>query len=309
MVTGLRRSIANIPIQTSFNYHKRFKEISQKLDLFADELGIRDKISLAIGQFNSRPTALLAENSVQVPFWFLFRYQDVPAQFRLTNINDPRITDDRFLSQLAAWMNQKIVGAGLGAICRPADKEVLQTVLKLLRDPNKYEECKNFVLGHEMAHHAFKQELNEAFLAQDQCDIFGLGGLVLLIVMYVVAVSIIPLVNVSLTFSLIGITVMITSAVFLHAHLRPTIPAIADRLENEKQADLSAARALQNAEGGIYYFESHRLHNLALCNGFVERSIHYDILGNAIYDKDHPPLTTRIDYLRAYQSEQRNNGK
>lgn len=309
MVTDLRRAIANIPIHASFNYHKRFNEISQKLGLFADKLGIRDKISLAIGQFKSRPTALLTENKIRVPSWFLFRYEDVPAQFRLIHLNDPRINDDAFLSQLASWMNQKIADAGLSAFCQTADKDVLQTFVKLLRDPDKYEECKNFVLGHEMAHHVFKQELEEVLFAQDQCDFWGLSGLILILVLFIVSISFIPLFNAMLTVSSIGLAVTISASIFLHSYLRPTTPAITDRLENEKQADLTAAKTLQSAEGGIYYFESHRLHNLSICNGFAAKSSDYDLLGNAMFDKDHPLLTTRIDYLRSYQSEQRNNRK
>lgn len=191
-------------------------------------------------------------------------------------------------------MNERFSEAGLAPICREVDPLALQTVIKLMRDQNLYEKSKDFTLCHELSHASRHQARTMSDSIKDAIPCVGvIGGILLLFL----AVSIIPFVQITVTLVVGGIAVTIAILATLIGNKIVTQAAI----EEEKLADMDASKALQDATGGIYLFETYRHQNLA-----AQRSnptLNIDANGNNLRDKNHPPLTERIAYLKAWQSQ------
>ena len=111
--------------------------------------------------------------------WFLFKYNDIPYHFRITDENDPRLFDQNFLNEFASWMNDKIREANLSSICRPVDLGILQIVIRLLRDPTFYEKCRDFSLAHELSHIAHYQKEKRIKLEDESKKSIFEGGMVI----------------------------------------------------------------------------------------------------------------------------------
>ena len=288
---------------SSFNYEEGMEELRQKMRFLESKLGISKPADLSVGAFNSSPCAKFATNSIQIPAWFLFRHDDIPAEFQVANITDPRITDRGFLNTLATWMNHKIGQAGLTTICRPVDLGTLQFFVQLLRDRALYEKCRDFAIGHELAHLAHSLQREHAIMLEDIQASFSAAGITVGIFLLAISVAFLPIINVALTLTVTGIAVVI-SGVSLIAWVNHTqvLPFPSDTQE-EKNADLDSVKALQDARGAIYYFQTSRLRHLALRNADSSWASSIDVAGNNLRDTKHPPLSERIAYLQTWQSE------
>ncbi len=293
------RSNLHIP----FNYKDRFGEIKAKLRDFENRMGVSNSVDLSIIDFKQSPCAKLQKNRIQLPPWFLFKYDDIPLHLRVTDVNDPRLTDQNFLNEFAAWMNGKITEFGLTSLCRPDDFGRLQATIKMFRNPELFEKSKDFTLGHELAHLAHSQEGQNAKLMQAIHDTASIGGMMAGVFLLFLAVSVLPIVHVTLTVGIAAVAVAITIgglAVWLN---KPELPSSPSAIEEEKLADMDAAKMLGDAEGGIYYFENDLIHNLAIRRGAASRERNIDAHGNNLKDKDHPKLSDRVQYLRSWQAE------
>ena len=280
-----------------FNANVRTRELLSKIQDFGQKMKIPARVRLALGQFHSSPSAALGSYTIKIPTWFLFKYEDIPLRFRITDIDDPRLTDQNYLNDLAGWMNERFREAGLSSVIREADYKTLQTVIKLVRDQNLYEKSKDFVLNHELSH-LTNSQIRGRHLSQmkEAIPIAGIIGGILLLFF---AVSIIPFVHLAVTLAVAGISVTITLVggliYWVKAHSTQEI------IEEEKSADMDASRILQDATGGIYLFETFRHQNLATRRS--DPTVKIDANGNNLRDKEHPPLTERIAYLKAWQAQ------
>lgn len=301
MVLSLTNFSNTIPLtSSSFDYGRRSEELRQKMRFFETAFGMNEQISLTVGDFTSSPCAKFPENTMQIPSWFLFRAEDIPVRFHIANLDDPRMTDPNFLNQMADWMNEKIREAGLTSLCRPADRGVLQHVIKLLRDPSLYEKSRDFIIGHEMAHLAHSLEMDKTSSIQDILETLCFAGIVTGILFLFLAVAFLPFVTVSVTLTIAGVAIAISGISCIAWFNRAAKPPAPSDVEEEKNADLDSVKALKDASGGVYYFETSRQHNLAIRLTNSERRNRIDAQGNNLGDKKHPPLSDRIAYLRQW---------
>jgi len=281
----------------SFNADFRFEEIQSKIRNLEEKMKMPKSVQLELAAFNESPSANLTYNAVKIPTWFLFKYEDIPLRFRITDLDDPRLTDQNYLSCLAEWMNEKFREAGISSVIHTADYVKLQTVIKFMRDQNLYEKSKDFTLGHELSH------LNHAQLGQwslsHMKESISLAGIIGGILLLFLALSIIPFVHLAVTLT-VGGTAVTMAILGMLAYLKTMISS-QSVIEEEKSADIKSAEVLQDAVGGIYLFETYRHQNLTIRHRDPTR--HIDENGNNLRDKNHPPLTERIAYLKAWQSQ------
>jgi hypothetical protein len=297
-----RLNNSNAPI-SNFTKEIRFNEIKSKIKLFEAKMGVEKNVNLALGEFDTTPCAMLQNNMIKLPTWFLFKYEDIPARFRVVNLDDPRIADNNFLNELAGWMNARFQEAGISSVIRPADHGILQTVIKKMRDQNLYEKCKDFTLCHELSHLNHSQIQQRTYYLNGIQEIISVSGVIGGILLLFLAVAIIPFVELTVTLVVSGIATTVSILAIL-AWLNKAEPTSSpSAIEEEKHADLDAIEALQDASGGIYLFETHRQQNQAIRRSHPTKILYIDEHGNNLKDKNHPPLTERIAYLRQWQSQ------
>jgi hypothetical protein len=288
---------------THFNYENRFDEIKEKLRNLERKLNLSVNVNLGIANFDDSAYFQPSKNIIKLPPWFLFKYNDIPHNLRITDVNDPRLNDSHFLNAFAAFLNSKISESGLSCICRRADQTTLARVIKLLRDPVLYEKGKDFILGHELAHFFVNQRIKANFSQRLQ-EVVSIGGIGCGVVLLFWAVAIIPLAHITATVCIGTCALIITSisiGTWIKRSKEETVPhpSLSD-IEEEKFADLQAVRILGDAEGGIYYFKTQMIHHLAI------RCLHkkaVDALGNNLKDTKHPKLSDRVEYLQEWQRE------
>ena len=287
--------------RSRFNYQVRFVELQTKVRDYEKKMNILNPVDLSIIKFHKSARAKSGRaRSVNLPSWYLFKHEDIPDRFRIADLNDRRLVNSAFLNDLAGWMNEKIREMGLTTVCRPVDHGTLQRFIYLLRDPILYEKAKDFVIGHEMAHLSHHQEraLHRVY------EKLSVGGVMMGIFSLILAVSIAPIVHLTITVCVTGIAIAITggSALAWFNRAKESDPVA---VEEEKAADLDSAKVLKDAAGGIYYFQSSIDHLLAIRRSNPSEHRNIDERGNNLKDKDHPPLTDRVAYLRQWQTEHR----
>lgn len=263
-------------------------------------MGIHKRVEVSLCPFAESPHAQLKENVIQLPSWFLLRYDDIPQRFRIDDIDDPRIRDQDFLNDLARWINGKFREAGICHVVRFADYGIFQTVILLLRDRDLFEKSKDFILAHELAHLNHSQVEEGKFYSENMQRSVSAGGLIGGILLLILALSLIPYVPIAVSLVAGGIGVALCSLPLLRGRSEParSVCSVAE----EKLADMDAVEALQDARGGIYRFETFRLHYLGVRESNPSARNRVDALGNNLEDRDHPPLTERIAYLRQWQA-------
>lgn len=280
-------------LSTSF-LPQRITEIQSQVYDLKNKFKIEKPIKVAIRDFAKSACAKFKDHSIRVPSWMLFKQEDIPSEFIIDDINDPRLYDRSFISRLADWMNTKIREANLSTICRSVDGGVLQWVVMLMKDRDLFEESKAFIIGHETAHLLQEQE-------RIRKGIWQKTGTVIALLLGVLALVAIPLVHVGFAVGLgmVAVTVLSISLIqFKEGQGSGSID-----LECERDADMRAASILNNAEGGIHYFNTKRLYHLKMCEVAASSiTCHYDKEGNFLSDTKHPPLSDRVAYLRAWQT-------
>lgn len=265
-------------------------------------MGVQNRVEVKLCPFAESPHALLGQNVIGLPSWFLFRYDDIPERFRLASVDDPRVTNRDFLNDLAGWINGKLQEAGISHLVRPADYGILQSTIMTMRDPELFEKSKDFILGHELAHLNHTQVEQNKFYSDKVQEAVSGGGLIGGILLIVLSVSLLPYIPivVSLVAGGIGLALSIGSCV--NALKNPVSPSAVTAVAEEKHADLDSAEALQDARGGIYRFDTLRVHYLGIRQTNPSMRNRIDENGNNVEDTKHPPLTERIAYLRRWQA-------
>ncbi len=295
-----RVALHSPPLQgASFNYSNRLQEIHTKLRGFEKRIGLPFSVDVSIVRSEEPPSTFPHRRIIQIPTWFLFKLEDIPHHFRISDSNDPRLDNPEFLNHFAFWMNERLKEQGQAPLCHQTVNLNLRKFLRLLENPDLCEKAKEFSLGHELAHvlHAYKTEEQ----LDQKCEtVFSMvGGY------SIICVSLLYLasgVNIIVIYGLVGggVTLIIRGLVIL-------VPFVIEEIqhcpvEDEKKADLDAAEMLRTAEGGIYSFKMSLRTNIALCRAFPSLRKNYDTLGNYLEDKDHPPLSERVNYLTHWQA-------
>lgn len=297
VISPLNHSGCNNSISPVFNIDERMDELRQKIHKFGTRLGISQRIleecTLSFDSFSLDCGMNSLRNIILVPPWFLFHYEDIPAQFRVTDLLDPRVSDHQFLNDLADWMNEKISAAGLTSLCRQVDFWVLQKVIVQLSDSNLSELSKDFGIAHEMAHLAHWREIQDPYI----------WGISISIIFLALTLVLLPFAQITLTLAGIGIAMGVSSASTLINLFHIYGPTSLSGIEKEKKADLDGARAMNDASGAIFYFSIALIHNIATRISHPSLSDIIDANGNDLRDTSHPPFSERIAYLRAWQSE------
>lgn len=309
-------------LQNLFTYRERFTEIQEKLCVFHNKMksdslldlfvmfifGSNIKgaqpVNLVITDFRKSASAIGNGNVINLPSWFLFKYEDIPTQFCLHGTSDPRLANQNFLSEFATWMNGKITEFGLTSICRPADFGVLQNVILMLRDPELYAKAKDFIMGHEIAHLShFRREQLDYYRRFIQ-EVISLGGITAGICMLFAVVSIIPVVQLTVTVGVSGVAIgMIGASVLNLLNKSKDFQPSLSQIEEEKKADLDSVRMLRDVDGGVYYFQTSMLRNVKVRNSMPSTRSSIDERGNNLNDKDHPLHSDRVDYLKRWKTE------
>ncbi len=286
-------------------FHATFRtnELLSRIREIENRLGLAHSAKFELSPFHETPCAVVIRNAIRLPTWFLFRYEDIPHRFRISDMEDPRLADNRFLSELAEWMNTQFREAGLSSTVRPADHGILQLVIKFMRDRNLYEKSIDFTISHELAHlnhaHADLKTLNLHSMNEATSAAGIIGG----ILIFVLAVVTMPFVPLTVTLIVGGVAILV-SVGSIYVFNRIKSPFARTSLEEEKLADLHAAQVLQDARGGIYLFETYRNQNQGIRRSDPSKRATIDANGNNLSDKRHPPLTERIAYLEEWQSQQ-----
>src|SRR6267154_3472703 len=88
-----------------FDCQTRVKELNEKLQDSKQKMSLTSKIDLSLIGFKPAQ-ANITDKIVELPSWFLFKYDDIPPRFIINDINDPRLVNDQFLNEFAAWINE-----------------------------------------------------------------------------------------------------------------------------------------------------------------------------------------------------------
>lgn len=290
--------------QLPFNYQDRVACLKSRVQDLERRMGLENRVTLAITSFNKSPAAVQQKNVIRLPSWFLLRYEDIPPHLHVQDVNDPRLSDPHFLNQVADWMNRTLGSMGVSTISRPMSLGCLQIFLKLLRDPDSYEKCKDFTIGHELGHLKYSQSARKEYQLHQGINAVSVGGVVVgLLVLILTTNFLLPVVHVTLTIGVSCLAIAISIGGVVAWVNKPARSHNLSAIEEEKKADLDAAKMLGDASGAIYFFETHLRHNLHLRDRNVVSSSSVDRLGNNLNDKNHPPLSGRISYLRDWQSK------
>jgi len=168
-----------------------------------------------------------------------------------------------------------------------------------LRNPNLYEKMKYFLIGHEL-NHALDENRSIFLALEDQKNINAVAiAIIVGVAVLVLSLGLIPFVTLPVILGLasFGVVLLATSCISIRYGFGKCI-------EIEKKCDMGAVNALKDASGGIYYFENSCLKNLHRREKDPSLSNDVDEKGNYLCDFSHPHLTTRIEYLQKWQSEQ-----
>ncbi len=199
--------------------------------------------------------ATTSEISVFITPLELIDLQKIPSEFRITDIEDPRLDDDEFLAGFVSWLSSYLKMDGLSfQNLSSIEKKEIKCLLRLTRNPQMLEKAIEGGVYHEFAHIFFKHLLNQPYELTYQATrkILGaifLGGM---------AITYFRRKNYSFLRGMI-ITLLGTGGAALTSACL-TIRAWNVKLKREFEADEKACKALQDTSGLIYYFDTKNKH-------------------------------------------------
>lgn len=229
-----------------------------------------------------------------------------PSKFLVNDFDDIRMKDPTFLNELIIWLNQNYFQIGDLDPCQVGEQErnELKIFLVLISNPEKFKKTTEHTIAHELAHHFYKHYEKEPFKilkSSEEADLnkellsYSLGSAALCGILG------------SFMSSSIGIQILCGVMGGIAGLFLPFINLInhdAKCREQEKEADLLGAKALQDASGLIYecevrerYFQ-HCLQqfNLEEQKMILKKRERYAL------NEIHPSNSTRIKYLTEFQN-------
>ncbi len=232
-----------------WNYSQRFSALESQLSNFGHLMGLKNKVELRIRRCCENASANSRQSRVNVPSWFLFKPEDIPLQFRISSIDDPRLDDENFLASFGRWIEGTLAQAGLEPVGCVHDSLVLQQVVLLLRHPELFEKAKSFVLAHELSHVVYFK--GNAIGRVGSIDKMALGSIVTGVLLFFMGLGIMPVVTKATSLFIGGTAAALATIGTGLLACRSKSFRMLSGIEQEKKADLDAARALGTASGGI----------------------------------------------------------
>ena len=179
--------------------------------------------------------------------FFLIEPEDFPEKFRLTDDNDSRLYDNKYLHEVSELIKEKLGIEKL--IIKETEKSVLRIILILLSDPEKCKLAKEFLLAHEISHLFYQHRINfnlnsQKWRLEKRVASVALGALSAIMVKKAIGSY---LLGTALGILFFGVTLFVLNI----------LQECSISRKQEKEADLKAAE-LVGPEGGIYFFEAMR---------------------------------------------------
>ncbi len=236
------------------------------------------------------------ESTIHLSYLFGIQSKDIPNQYKITGIDDPRLESDAFLQEVADY-TKKLCGYKKTTLTAE-DKTALIRFLLDIRDPELSQKGKEFILRHEMAHILHEHTHGSGNLMGKITD-WIVSKKFLAICVGIVALALIS----ALVLSVPHLFVIAGAiGLFLLALTIPPALKIIHSRNCEMEADLTAAQLGPNSiPGGIYYMENGQKYGKYARNKIPALKWHYDSEGNHRLRKlTHPSFTDRIAYLKSY---------
>lgn len=291
-------TLSKIPTEKIISYFNNFRrQQSKQVNLRATVYPMRELFSLAGSATENEDN----EPIIRLGSLLLIDPRSIPEKFKVKDFNDPKLKDNAYLTECIQWINDehfKIENLDPSDISE-RDRNTVKLFLVLASQPELFERMVEFTLAHETVHvvcdHGKEQEplidsLNTKII-NDYLATLLMGALGFLIPQ-----------NAQfriLSCLLGGLFGYFIGGPAFSTFLNPGVLSIMKRFRNmEKEADLLAAKALGNIDGGIYLFKTCLQHDHYLFDQKSEedkrniKSINY-------FTKTHPTYEERIVYLEA----------
>lgn len=229
-------------------------------------------------------------------YFFLIEPEDFPEEFRLTNENDPRLYNNKYLNQFSELIKNKL---GMEKLTiNEIDRSVLRIILKLLSNPEKCKLAKEFLLAHEISHLFYQHRISfnadsQKWRLAKRVTSIAIGILSGVMVM---KITISYLLGTACGISIFGITLFALNI----------LQECSISRKQEKEADLKASE-LVGPEGGIYFFETMRKNIISFSKNpdlsLIKRmliQIGFNGKGDFRFNQfvTHPNPRERVEYLQ-----------
>ncbi|MBS0620330.1 MAG: hypothetical protein JSS61_02595 [Verrucomicrobia bacterium] len=258
------------------------------------------EFEMRISGFGVDLRAKMADKVITVPFSYLFYLEDIPEEFRIQDLSDWRLYDAEFLEKVAEWIRSKVREEhGLSLVCKEIEPKSVSEMLAVLRDPVMGKKAREFALFHELVHlkQSEETEWKSSYSFQDikrsaKIERIAAG------IIGALSLTLFPFVPVYIAITGLGLSICL--GLYSHFMLRGQKVFFVAR---EKDADLRAAELLNDATGGIYFFDTVRQTNLMWRALDPHEEKRLDGLGNHLFHQVHPPITERIRYLSNFKPQ------
>lgn len=275
-------------------YSARTEEYENKIAQMANKI---------FGPNQSPPICLLIDRNIfsfpsagktwiSIPYLFLLKSEDIPKEFLIHDLSDLRLQSDAFLLKVADWTSQ-FFGLATKKPLTLMEKETLKIFLQYIKDPEKSESAKEFVLAHEIGH-IFHRHSHGFILPRilSLTNLLVIAGLILVILL---AIFLIPT---PFSWGAVGVIALVTG---ISAICRLNL--IHRSRSCEKEADLVAAKFSERArQGGVYLFKTIAEGQKRSRDQNIWLRLLFSSEGNnrALYFS-HPSETERVRYLQNEQ--------
>lgn len=181
--------------------------------------------------------------------------KEIPSAFHITDIEDPRLDEEEFLTKFILWLSDylKIEDFSFENLSSPERKEI-KCFLRLTRNPKLFRKAVKGILAHELSHLFHKHLLVTPYTFSNQSLIKILGGIAFL----GTAHTCISSGNYSFFEGAFNTLLGMGATVLTSAGL--TLRAWSISREQEFEADEKACTTLKSISGLSYYFDTKDKH-------------------------------------------------
>lgn len=225
------------------------------------------------------------------PIW-LIDSQEIPEQFRFSDINDPRLNDSALLEQYSDWLCDKMSMPRHDCI----DKEMIQGNLLFMQDRQKAKEACKFLLMHELGHIHNRDRM---------VNLIQWGSSLVISLSWPIGVAIAlgwPMMPFVIIAAATSFTFLRVIGILLHRN-------------RESNADAFAAKHCPDAiDGGIHFFQTSLKEDELILEKELsennERGLSFlnPLIRFNLYDKYHPSFSSRIAAMEAFKQDAHSPG-
>jgi hypothetical protein len=280
--------------------NSRLGELDDKINLLAKRIDPGLQYLQLSASLNKSIVAVPSARTsiIHIPYLFLIKTEDLPAQLRLNGWDDPRLESDEYLEQAARWTKRF-----LGLEREKLDlmkKEALKIFLKFINDPELSEKAKEFILNHEIAHIFYDHrsyaniQSNIRHSLRSKKTLTAMGLIILTSLCLFARTSLSPY-----------LILPSRTTIFVSLLAMQVISQIRLSHKEERGADLLAAKISKDiAQGGAYLFKVFKEHQKKARHRHPFLRLVYSPSGNnrALYFT-HPSEKERLHYLTQLASQ------